>query len=243
MNIPALPSPWLIFKAALGLVCIYLAPSVAKWFHRGYKTRKQVREMRAQGVPTLPHSWIFGHLAFMGIFRQEQPGDSNIYNMHYWFLNNVERFFPGEKTIPPVIYLDLWPVVTSSMILCTHPAVSAQFTQSKNLPKARISSKFLEPLTQNKDIVSSEGDDWKSWRSRLNPGFSPRNVTALLPELVEEVLVFVDALKKLAGKDGSWGQVFQLEEKTTNLTFDIIIRAAVYVTSPAPEIVKVLSFG
>lgn len=183
--------------------------------------------MQAQGVPTLPHSWIFGHLVFMGEFRKDHPEDANIYNMHGWFLRDVSRFFPGEETIPPIIYLDLWPLIHSPMIMTTHPAVSAQFTQLKSLPKSRTSTDYLSPLTANKDIVSAEGEEWKHWRSRLNPGFSPRNITALLPELVEEMLVFVDGLKKLAGKDGAWGEVFQFEEKTTNLTFDIIIRASI----------------
>lgn len=146
--------------------------------------------------------------------------------MHYWFLNNLERFFPGEKTIPPIIYLDLWPA-SGPMMLVTHPVVSSQFTQSKSLPKAIIATDYMQPLTQKRDIVCAEGSEWKSWRSRLNPGFSPRNVMALLPDLVEEVLVFTDGLKKLAGENGSWGSVFQLEEKTINLTFDVITRAAV----------------
>ncbi|KAM0810230.1 hypothetical protein AB5N19_10578 [Seiridium cardinale] len=227
MGIVDSSSLWLISRAVLGIVLVYLTQSTARWLYRGYRIRKQVRDVAAQGVPTLPHSWLFGHLIFMGEFRKEHPDDVNIYSMHYWFLNNLERFFPGEETIPPIIYLDLWPVTSSSMILCTHPAVSAQFTQTKSLPKAKISTDFLEPLTQKKDIVSLEGDEWKAWRTRLNPGFSPRNVTALMPELVEEALVFIDGLKGLAGTNGSWGRVFQLEERTMNLTFDVIIRATI----------------
>lgn len=128
-------SLWFISRAALGLVLVYCVQFAARWLHCGYKRRKQVKILEAQGVPTLPHSWIFGHLIFLGKFRDEHPLDSNGYNMHYWFLDNVERFFPGEKTIPSIIYLDLWPVV-NSMILCTDPAVSSQFTQAKSLPKA-----------------------------------------------------------------------------------------------------------
>ncbi|KAH6659217.1 vera protein [Truncatella angustata] len=218
-------SLWLFARAALGLATFYLTQRVAQWLFHGYTIRKTIKDMQALGVPTLPHSWLFGHLIFMGDFRKEHPNDSNIYNIHYWFLNNIERFFPGQETLPPVIYLDLWPVTSDAFLLSTHPAVSAQFTQSQSQPKAKMGTDFLAPLTQKKDIVSVEGEEWKSWRSRLNPGFSPRNVTALLPELVEEALVFIDGLKKLTGKDGSWGPVFQLEEKTMNLTFDIIIRA------------------
>ncbi|KAF7516103.1 hypothetical protein G7054_g14296 [Neopestalotiopsis clavispora] len=215
-----------LWLAAVGFALAYFAQGTARWLHHGYKLRKTVRDMQAKGAPTLPHSWIFGHLIFMGEFRKDHPEDANIYNMQSWFMDNLERFFPGEETIPPVIYLDLWPLIHNPMLMTTHPAVSAQYTQLKSMPKSRTSIDYLTPLTGNKDIVSVEGEEWKHWRSRLNPGFSPRNITALLPELVEEMLVFMEGLKKLAGKDGAWGEVFQLEEKTTNLTFDIIIRAS-----------------
>ncbi|KAJ8120402.1 hypothetical protein ONZ43_g2880 [Nemania bipapillata] len=48
----------------------------------------------------------------------------------------------------------------------------------------------------------------------------------MLPELIEEVSIFISLLEGLAGSEGKWGPMFQLEEKTTNLTFDIICRAA-----------------
>lgn len=47
----------------------------------------------------------------------------------------------------------------------------------------------------------------------------------LIPELIDEIMVFKDLLGKMAGPSGQWGDVFQLEERTTNLTFDVILRA------------------
>jgi hypothetical protein len=215
----------LILRVAGTLLFAYVANAVSRWLYRGYTIRKHVRALKAQGVPILPHSWIFGHLIFMGEYRKEHPSDSNFYELHAWLLKDIERFFPGEKEFPPIIYLDLWPAV-KPMILTTHPAVSAQFTQIRSMPKSTLIIDFLRPLTKRKDLVSTEGEVWKTWKSRFSPGFSSRNITALLPELVEEVLVFVQGLTKLAGTDGNWGPVFQLEEKTINLTFDVIIRAA-----------------
>ncbi|KAI1438093.1 cytochrome P450 [Xylaria sp. CBS 124048] len=49
---------------------------------------------------------------------------------------------------------------------------------------------------------------------------------AMLPELIQEVRIFTSELERLAGSAGKWGSVFQLQTKTTNLTFDIICRAA-----------------
>jgi len=86
--------------------------------------------------------------------------------------------------------------------------------------------KFLYPLTQNLDILTSEGDRWRVWRSRFNPGFSSKSLTALIPTILEETVVFRDILRAKAGKDGGWGDVFPLEPLATNLTFDVIGRAA-----------------
>lgn len=219
----------LVLRVLGTLAAAYVANSVSKWLYQGYTLRKRVQGLKAQGVSMLPHSWIFGHLLVMGEFRKEHPPDVNIYELFPWLLNNIERFFPGEKVLPPIIYLDIWPAA-APLMLSTHPAVSAQFTQLTNLPKSKLITNYMKPLTGITDIVSVHGQVWKTWRSRFNPGFSSRNVTALLPELVEEALVFVQGLKKLAGEDGAWGPVFQLEEKTTNLTFDVIVRATTLVT-------------
>ncbi|KAK6953596.1 hypothetical protein Daesc_005901 [Daldinia eschscholtzii] len=177
-------------------------------------------------VPILPHSLLFGHLPVFAAFRAAHPPDVNIYEFHYWLAANVGKYFPGHDKIPPVLYLDLWPV-SRSLVLIIDPVAAAQFTQVKSLPKDRVTTDFMQPLTQNLDIVSTEGEQWKKWRSMFNPGFSQRNLTALLPELIEEAQIFANGLKDQAGKGGEWGPVFQLEKRTINLTFDIIMRASV----------------
>lgn len=123
-----------------------------------------------------------------------------------------------------MVYLDLWPV--HGIFTLVYNAVScAQFTQIESLPKISFLTRYLVPLTGNKDILSTEGHEWKKWRTTLNPCFSTRNITALLPDLIEEVMVFVNGLKEVAGPAGAWGPVFQLEKRTTNLSFDVIARA------------------
>ncbi|KAI1451507.1 cytochrome P450 4V3 [Annulohypoxylon moriforme] len=212
----------LLLLRSLGLL---LTIVLARFFYRGYVARGRVKSLKAQGIPVLPHSLLFGHLPIFADFRAEHPPDVNIYMFHNWIAANAKKYFPDQDRMPPVVYLDLWPV--ASPLAAVFDAVAAsQFTQVKSLPKDSIMAEYMNPLTGNLDIVSSEGQLWKTWRSRLNPGFSPRNLTALLPEIIEEALVFVNGLKDLAGKDGNWGPVFQLEEKTTNLTLDIIVRAS-----------------
>jgi cytochrome P450 len=120
--------------------------------------------------------------------------------------------------------LDNWPIEVGFAVVFD-PVAASQFTQTPSLPKLPLAKDYLEPLTSGLDIVSNDGDEWKTWRSRFNPGFSQRNLIAMLPELIEEVSIFVSQLEGLAGRGGKWGSVFKLEEKTTNLTFDVICRA------------------
>ncbi|KAI8964240.1 cytochrome P450 4V3 [Daldinia sp. FL1419] len=203
-----------------------LAVVLLRFFYRAYVERKRIRTLKAQGIPVLPHSLLFGHLPVFAAFRAIHPADVNIYEFHYWLAAHVGEYFPGHTRLPPIIYLDLWPV-SRSLVLIFDPVAASQCTQIKNLPKDNILAQYMHPLTQALDIVSTEGELWKKWRSMFNPGFSQRNLTALLPELIEEAQIFANGLKDLAGKGGEWGPVFQLEQRTINLTFDIIVRASV----------------
>lgn len=142
-----------------------------------------------------------------------------------WLVDSCGQWIPDLKHTPPVLYLDIWPVFPDLMMMVFDGSVSAQFTQIRSLPKHHITRIFLEPLTDNLDMTSADGNQSKVWRSRFNPSFSPRNITMLIPELIDEIMVFKDLLGKMAGPSGEWGDVFQLEDRTTNLTFDVILRA------------------
>lgn len=142
-----------------------------------------------------------------------------------WLVDRCNQWIPDLKHTPPVLYLDIWPVFPDLMMMVFDGNVSAQFTQIKSLPKHRITHIFLEPLTDDLGMTSSDGTQSKLWRSRFNPSFSSRSVTIIIPELIDEIMVFKDLLERMAGPNGSWGETFQLEERTTNLTFDVILRA------------------
>ncbi|TDZ66048.1 putative sterigmatocystin biosynthesis P450 monooxygenase stcS [Colletotrichum trifolii] len=158
-------------------------------------------------------------------FCKDYPGGVNIGNSHPWIINNYHKYFPDLDHCPPVIYLDLWPVLRSPIVAAYKNTVAVQFTQVKNLDKHQISLDFMTPLTKGKDISTLQGEEWKKWRSWFNPGFSSRNVSTMVPELIEEIQVFEDNLRQRTGPNGSWGSVFQFRNATTALTFDIIVRA------------------
>lgn len=88
----------------------------------------------------------------------------------------------------------------------------------------------MYPLSKNRDLISTEGDEWRLWRKRLNPAFSIQNVTARVPDILDEVEAFVDLLENNTSSDGQWGKPFQLEPLTMSLTIDVIFRFVLYVT-------------
>ena len=173
----------------------------------------------------LPHSLFFGHLPIIMNSQKELPKDLNFIAFPQWLKDNYKRYLPTEKTMPPVIYFDMWPFFSSPTVLVFECARGSQFHRDQSLWKHPILGHFLAPLTDNRDIITTSGDYWKTWRQRLNPAFNSRNIMAMIPELIEEVQIFTDCLMKMAGEKDKWGPVFQFEELTTNLTLDVISRA------------------
>lgn len=171
----------------------------------------------------IPHHPVLGHLAAVGKLMADMPKDAHGDYLMVLIQDNWRDLFPGCERCPPAAYLDLWPF-SPPMLISLHPDVSAQFTQDFSLDKAHSTVAFLRPLTANLDVSSSNGAQWKLRRRRIAPGFSVQAITARVPDLLEEVEVFVDVLRRNAGKDGNWGPVFSLQEKATNLTLDFIGR-------------------
>ncbi|KAI0156833.1 cytochrome P450 4V3 [Xylariaceae sp. FL1272] len=138
------------------------------------------------------------HLLVLADFTRLHPPDVNIYVFHTWLSENCQKYFPGHHQIPPVVCLDLWPM-SDSLAIIRSPEMTSQFTPIQNLPKAGMVKKYIRPLTSGIDIFC-----------------------------IEEVLVFVTELEKFTGENETWGSVLQLEQKTINLTFDVICRATMY---------------
>ena len=61
------------------------------------------------------------------------------------------------------------------------------------------------------NLVSMEGQLWKTWRRIFNPGFSASHLMTLVPGIVEDTLIFCDILRQHAEK----GDLFAMEEMTT----------------------------
>ncbi|RTE70906.1 hypothetical protein BHE90_014693 [Fusarium euwallaceae] len=124
---------------------------------------------------------------------------------------------------PPIVYLDVWPL-SDPLIVSLNVDISSQFTQQHSMPRFRDVKDFFYPLTKNRDIVTMGDVEWRIWRKRLNVGFGAQYITSRVPDIVEEVEEFVQVLKSKAGRSGTWGSVFLLEQATRNLTLDMSVR-------------------
>jgi cytochrome P450 len=121
-----------------------------------------------------------------------------------------------------VLYMDLWPLVPQLMSI-TNPDMSTQILISPNLPKHQhFQQHYIGTLTKGVDMLSSNGDLWRSLRSVYSTGFSAKNISSMAPWFMEEIGVFKRRLLNAADT----GQTVELEAYCLDLTLDVISRTA-----------------
>ncbi|ROT39031.1 cytochrome P450 [Sodiomyces alkalinus F11] len=131
-------------------------------------------------------------------------------------------------------YMDVWPL-NAPLLVVFDPAMMAQFSQDTPRPKHDLVKREFRPFSQNLDLVTSEGQTWRTWRAAFNPGFSAQNIMAHIPVFMEEVLVF----KAYLGRVAATGETIRMESQLMKATCDIICRAVLGVrmhiqTKPSP---------
>lgn len=157
-----------------------------------------------------PHHPIFGHVFVLARVMSKLPKDAH---PHY-LASQLQKAYPD---MGPIFFLDAWPFITLTLVVAS-PATLAQITTEHVLPKFPAIRDFLYPLANGKDIVSMDGQEWKYWRTLFNPGFSASHLMTLVPNIVQEALVYCDVLEEHAAKQG----VFQMKTLTDNLAMDVI---------------------
>ena len=159
-----------------------------------------------------PWNPILGHLYFCFKIASALPKDA-----HPNYLPDMIR-----RTVPdlePIYYLDTWPFGPQMLVVASVRGLY-QITQEHPLPKYHVLKHFLEPITEGLDIVTMEGELWKTWRGIFNPGFSANHLMNLTGSLVEETVTFCDILQRRLEDQ----MIFKMKDLTDNLTMDIIGR-------------------
>ncbi|KAK8119118.1 cytochrome P450 4V3 [Apiospora kogelbergensis] len=203
---------------------LLLGFKMGMFFFEGYQIRMKFRKMKEQGIPIAePHSLVWGHLKMMGAIRTRFPKDAHSHYAQIFMVQHWREFFPGAAERPPVLYLDMWPFFEPVAFL-VDPGMCQDIVQDRLQPRHPQMKHLVRYISGDGNLAAWDRPVHTLWRSRLNPGFSAQNLQSHLPALIEEVETFVDLLKAKAPADGSWGNVFQLLERSTNMTFDIICR-------------------
>ena len=208
------------------IVATILVASMAVFLFKGYQERSRAIKLKKQGFVSRcqrnmtslfdsfqampPHHPIFGHIFVLARVMSKLPKD-----VHPHYLpDQLRQAYPD---MGPIFYLDAWPFITLTLVVAS-PATSAQITTEHVLPKFPAIKDFLYPLANGRDIVSMDGQEWKYWRSILNPGFSASHLMTLVPDIVGETKVFCDLLQKHAKER----DVFRMKSMTDNLAMDVI---------------------
>ncbi|KAJ2988278.1 hypothetical protein NUW58_g4064 [Xylaria curta] len=171
--------------------------------------RRHVRKLQEAGVPMPDYHPVAGHLVALRQYSQVVPRDTTI---HVVIQHMVKQFPKG------IFYLNLWPF-NKTMIVVANPFAAAQ-VEAAFLDKPPEICDTLEIINGGPSLMTMHASTWKRWRGFFNPGFAAGYINGLAPAFAEEVAVFCTLLRDLA-RDGN---MFQLEEYTLRLTFDVIAR-------------------
>ncbi|KAK7539453.1 cytochrome P450 [Phyllosticta citribraziliensis] len=187
----------LLLLLALGLVAIFVFRTIQ---HRLY----------FRSLPGPPgHSLLFGHIpAVFSTLKELPPG---IHPATYGYYLQ-QRFKLGR-----VFYVDFWPF-TDPWLIILDPQVGDQIAVRPSLEKWGNLRDTFAPFMGDQHLLVMEGELWKHWRSLFNPGFSASNMLTHVPTIVRETQRFCANLRERAAR----GEVFQMEQLTTDLTVQVI---------------------
>ncbi|MCJ1432697.1 hypothetical protein MMC27_002054 [Xylographa pallens] len=184
----------------------------ARFIYKLYRARSTMLELRKQGLPMPPYNPILGHLIFCYKIASKLPSDAH----PNYLPDMIRREMPD---LGPVYYLDTWPFGPQMRVVASLSSLH-QITQEYSLPKYHAMKSFLRPITEGLDIVTMEGQTWKTWRNIFNPGFSAGHLVTLTSAIVEETATFCDLLQGYLEAQ----KVFRMKDLTDFLVLDVIGR-------------------
>ncbi|PQE17232.1 afln vera monooxygenase protein [Rutstroemia sp. NJR-2017a BVV2] len=152
---------------------------------------------------------VFGHFIALRECMKVLPRNVTMHVM----VRQIAKRFPNG-----IFYLNLWPFNKTLMIVA-NPVAAAQ-VETAFLDKPSAMTDTMEIINGGPSLMTMHGDVWKKWRGLFNPGFASGYMTGLAPAIADEVAVLCHMLHEQAKKD----EIFQLEEYTLRLTFDVISR-------------------
>lgn len=103
-------------------------------------------------------------------------------------------------------------------MIISSPAMARQLLHQTPVKSDHLVQYMHSHITGGHQLFTTDGPMWKYWRSTFAHGFSSSHIMTIIPELIEEALVFRDILYEKAEE----GEKFPLESITTNLAADLV---------------------
>jgi hypothetical protein len=200
-----------------------------------YRHRSHINSLRKQGIvsrqPALSRpkkltsrkpmpkgwSWLFGHSLVILKYTKRIPREANVLL--------AMKDLSAEFAETEMFLMDMWPGYPTSLIVF-NPEALHLISNKWNLPRPLQSLEAIKPIVGGPNVVSMNGSDWKTWRSLLNPGFSPSSINSHVPFIVDSVSTFCDKLHE------NMRTLISLDEFATRLTFDVIMKVTLSVFTP-----------
>ncbi|OHF04466.1 cytochrome P450 [Colletotrichum orchidophilum] len=205
-----------VWVAAVGSV-LYFIKLLRK--HRG-----KMAELRKQGLPIVPHSFLFGNL-----LEAKKSFDSLPPGVHAnYVLARLGELF-GENG---AFYLDTWPMA-DPMLVVLDPEMAHQtvYHPVTGLQKPPMLVGWFHPITGGPSQFDTNGRLWKDLHALFNPSFSNQNITAAVPIILGNIATFTERLRARVSeaegeangrKSGSENGMFRLEPLMLDLITDVI---------------------
>ncbi|CAN8095348.1 unnamed protein product [Discula destructiva] len=197
---------WTTAAVASLTALVYLAT-------RFHGARKEFRKLERENLPMPDCHPIFGHLLFLKTVAGTLPQNTV---MHTVMWKIMREYFPGG-----LFYLHLWPFSGTILVVCNAHAASQVEHLDLGKPKSVVGP--IDTIAGGPSLLTQEGAEWKRWRRLFSKGFSAGHLLSLAPSIAEEMAVFRALLVRKC-QDTGRSEMFQMEEMTVRMTFDVIAR-------------------
>ncbi|EKD21755.1 cytochrome P450 71B25 [Drepanopeziza brunnea f. sp. 'multigermtubi' MB_m1] len=198
-NLPVLGT---VFVALVSLLAIYIAKII--------KYRYDYRKLHG-ALKSPPFSMWFGTILGIAGIYQSSPIDTH----PMCTMTLLSRKF----NLGALYFLDNWPAAKMRQLVINDPDVAAQAVQQKgDLAKYHEYPDLIGHIVGRTSMLITTGEEWKKTRALFNPGFAVGHLMTLVPGIVDDTLVYVKMLGKLADS----GEVKPIEDLLARLTYDIM---------------------
>jgi len=105
---------------------------------------------------------------------------------------------------------DIWLTLVRPEDLIVDHKIAYKVQSVDDIPKCREAFIKLKHLVGD-SLILSEGNKWHKLRKMFNPGFMQAHLETLVPQITEEILIFIEKLEKA----GEMGAIISINQELT----------------------------